>query len=220
MGERDLLVLTEETHRVHTGDGATAQRVHPDLAGIARADHALAAEDGMIVSATPRSLLLDHGVEQQLRRPAGSVHLLIVMRLGDLHVKARQLAHGLGGQVPERRHADGVVARMEHRGHLPQSVEQPQLLLGITRGPAHQRGSGPAHVGVNGIERGRVGEVDDGVRGGSGRELIQLEAHLGRHAEDGRAVRPAGRLGRLPDKRAHAARADDDDANHCGPPSR
>ena len=60
MRERDLLVLAKETHLVHAGDGAAAQRVHADFLGIASAAHALATVDRMIASL---GLGLDYGVE-------------------------------------------------------------------------------------------------------------------------------------------------------------
>ena len=93
MGERDLLVLAKETHLVHAGDGAAAQRVHADLLGVTRAAHALAAIDGVVACL---GLGLDYGVEQQLCGAAGGVDLLVVVRLDDLAVKAGQLTRGLG----------------------------------------------------------------------------------------------------------------------------
>ena len=61
VGERDLLVLAKETHLVHAGDGAAAQRVHTDLLGVTRAAHALAAIDGVVACL---GLSFDDGVEQ------------------------------------------------------------------------------------------------------------------------------------------------------------
>ena len=93
MGERDILVLAKETHLVHAGYGAAAQRVHADLLGVARSAHALASVDGVVACL---GLGLDYGVEQQLCGAAGGVDLVVVVSFDNLAVKAGQLTRGLG----------------------------------------------------------------------------------------------------------------------------
>jgi hypothetical protein len=61
MRERDFFVLAKETHFVHAGDSATAQRVHADLLGVARSAHALAAIDRVVAYL---GLSFDDGIEQ------------------------------------------------------------------------------------------------------------------------------------------------------------
>ena len=67
--------------------------MHTDFLGVARAAHALASVDGVVVCL---GLGLDYGVEQQLGGAAGGVNLLVVVRLDNLAVKAGQLTRGLG----------------------------------------------------------------------------------------------------------------------------
>ena len=124
VGERDLLVLAKETHLVHAGDGAAAQRVHTDLLGVTRAAHALATVDRMITSL---GLGLDHGVEQQLGCAAGGIDLLVVVRLDDLAVKAGQLACGLRYQMTQGCNTDGVIARVHDTGILAQLAQAVHL---------------------------------------------------------------------------------------------
>ena len=84
MRERDFLVLAKETHFVHAGDSATAQRVHADFLGVARSAHALAAIDGVVACL---GLGFDDGIEQQLGSAAGGIDLLVMVRLDDFAVK-------------------------------------------------------------------------------------------------------------------------------------
>ena len=92
---------------------------------------------------------IHNGIEQQIRRSAGRIDLLVVVRLADLHVKAGELAGCLGREVAQGRNAYGVVARVQDGGVVAQHAQALHLVHGIAGSAANQGASASLYVGLD-----------------------------------------------------------------------
>ena len=212
MRERDFFVLAKETHLVHAGDSATAQRVHADLLGVARSAHALAAIDGVVACL---GLGFDDGIEQQFGSAAGGIDLLVMVRLDDFAVKAGQLACGLCYQMTQGCDTDGVIAGVHDAGVLTQLAQAIHLLGCVACSARDQRRARALDIGDDSIEGRNVREVDDDVGCWGVLELGQVEADLGDDVKNGLSSGVDNALGGSADERAHAARSHNDGLNQA-----
>ena len=109
---------------------------------------------------------LVHGIRKRDGRPAGSVHLLIVMFLHNLNVKSRRHKYrcGLLQKIHQRIDTQGHIGALEYR-HLPAGLLYlRQLFLRQSCGAQHHRNLMFHTVIQQIIHRGRTGEIDDHIR--------------------------------------------------------
>ena len=138
------------------GYRSAAERMNADFVMLALA-----------VAASPAQLRIPRfvigifdGVKEQQRRTAGGVHLAVVVRLHNLHVKS--LAQNLGGllaQVAEQRHAHAHVGGTEY-GDLPGGLVHLLLLLRRIAGGGQNHGKMVLHgICQQGGQRFRPGKI-------------------------------------------------------------
>ncbi|MPM86637.1 hypothetical protein SDC9_133727 [bioreactor metagenome] len=131
MGDGELFVLAEKAYGMHTGYRTAPQSVDADFLGIA-----LAAEPFPAIHRGV-SMLRVNGLVEKLRRAAGRIRFLIMVRLCNFHIEiVQKRGRNLCQNPAEHSYANGVIGAVEHRRERAKRLKLPQVLRRIPGGAA------------------------------------------------------------------------------------